>query len=86
MIPTVHMNGTSQDELVEQLCAASNALEAAIVALRGAAPNGRDFYPQGPDALTKAIAEHCDRITRIQNVKNEIDELALAVSDQGVRS
>jgi ABC-type transporter Mla subunit MlaD len=86
MIPTVHLNGTSADELVEQLCAVSNKLVDAIYALRGAAPNGRDFYPQGPDALNKAIAEHSARVTKLLDLKAEIDTLAEKVADQEVRS
>ena len=84
MIPTVHLNGTSADELIEQLSAASNALNEAYRSLQDAAPNGRDYYPQGPDALTKAINEHMYRLSCIDAVKAEIDFLAEKVVDQGV--
>lgn len=82
MIPTVHLNGTSKEALVEQLCNVSNALEAVFQALRQATPNGRDYYPQGNTALEEALKEHFVRQNKVDALKKEIDALAEAV-DQG---
>lgn len=82
-IPTVHLNGTSKASLLGQLEDASNALEAAYKALKQAAPNGRDYYLDGPDAITAATAEHMDRLRRLDSVKDEIDELARKIDEQG---
>ena len=76
MLPTVHLNGTSKGELLQQLCDANSALSAALRALAEAAPNGRDYYPQGADAIGKAITEHTARLQAIKNVQKEI--LAIA--------
>lgn len=78
-LPTIHSNGTSKESLIEDLCKASHAIDAAYVALKLTAPNGRDYYPQGPAALEKAIAEHNDRLRRLDVVKNEVDELIGAI-------
>jgi hypothetical protein len=78
-VPTVHLNGTSKRELINQLCEASNALNDAYEKLKRAAPNGRDYYPQGPSALTAATDEHMDRLRRVDAVKYEIDQLTLAI-------
>ena len=78
-LPTIHLNGTSKERLIEDLCHASHALDAAYDALRQTAPNGRDYYPQGPDALAKATDEHHRRLGRLDEIKKEVDELTLAV-------
>lgn len=85
LIPTVHLNGTSRDELVATLTNASEALDAAYRAIKLAAPNGRDYYPQGPDAIQTATAEHMNRLLRLDAIKTEIDELAFAIDQQGGR-
>lgn len=81
MIPTVHLNGTSSERLVEHLCEASQAIAAAYEKLRQCAPNGRDFYPQGPHAMQAATLEHLSRLRRLDEVKKELDALALAICE-----
>ncbi len=76
ILPTVHLNGTSKAALLEQLENASNALNDAYAAMKQAAPNGRDYYPQGEDALARATAAHLDRLRRVDTVKDEIDDMA----------
>jgi len=48
-------------------------------------PNGRDYYPQGREALTRATGEHESRIWAVQNVKDQIDKLAELVADGGAK-
>ncbi len=78
-IPTIHMNGTSAERLIEDLCNASAAIDTAYGALKQTAPNGRDYYPQGPDALHEATKEHHDRLRRLDAIKSEIDQLTVAI-------
>jgi len=78
-IPTIHLNGTSKDRLIEDLCNASNALNDAYAALKQTAPNGRDYYPQGDDALRKATQEHMSRLKRLDEIKGEINKLTIAI-------
>lgn len=82
IIPTIHLNGTSKESLIEDLCAASNALRAAYDALKQTAPNGRDYYPQGPKALEDATAEHFSRLSRVDSVRQEIESLAIAIDEE----
>jgi hypothetical protein len=53
-IPTVHLNGTNGEALRSEYEKAYYAIQAAIDALSDATLNGRDFYPQGPDAFYEA--------------------------------
>lgn len=79
MIPSIHMNGTSQHDLLDQYAKARAALRAAILALQDAAPNGRDYYPQGSNAIGKAIEEHRARLTSLENVHDELGTIMDAV-------
>ncbi len=56
--PTVHLNGTSKDTLIEQWCTASSALLDAERAIQQCAPNARDYYPQGAEAFVAALDEY----------------------------
>ena len=50
LTPIVNHNGTCRADLVQQRLVASVAIDAAIDAMRGMAPHGRD-YPTGPAAF-----------------------------------
>jgi hypothetical protein len=82
MIPTVHLNGTSREELCLLLDKANIALLAAYVAVSATAPHGRDYYPQGEEAFVKATAEHRSRLRRIREVQDEIVAIWNGVYDQ----
>ncbi|HEU5463457.1 MAG TPA: hypothetical protein VFV82_04960 [Candidatus Binatia bacterium] len=79
--PTIHMNGTSREELLDQLCKAGAALRDAMGALAEASPNGRDYYVQGDGAIRQALAEHAARREKLAEVLKEIEELAEHVAD-----
>jgi len=81
-LPLIHLNGTSKDSLVEDLCNASQALNDAYDALKRTAPNGRDYYPLGAIAFEKAIAEHNERLRSLDAIKAEIDALTTGIYDQ----
>lgn len=78
-LPTLHSNGTSKERLIDALCDARNALDAAYKALKLTAPNGRDYYPQGPDALIAAVADHSRRMIMVDTVIRELDDLTIAI-------
>ena len=80
-LPTIHSNGTSKGRLIEALCNASAALDSAYEALKETAPNGRDYYPDGPRALEAATAEHMARLRAVDSVKAEIDALTMAIDE-----
>lgn len=83
-VPTVHLNGTGKKGLLEQYEDAGHALREAIDKLRGTAPHGRDYYvSKDPDALRKATEEHRARLIKLSDVLIELQELAIAVNEQG---
>jgi hypothetical protein len=73
--PTIHLNGTSRDSLFDSYCNAASALRNALAALEDAAPNARDYYPQGEGAFIAAAREHEDRTASLRYVLAQIDAL-----------
>jgi hypothetical protein len=71
--PTVHMNGTSAEELIKQLRTARRAMQAAFETLREASPNARDYYPQG--GVWGAVQDEWD--ARFEKVRSVIEDLTL---------
>jgi hypothetical protein len=79
--PTVHLNGTSKEELLSGYLKARSALIAARAALAEAAPNGRDYYVQEPAAIVIAMRQHELRLIKIDDVIEELEELATKLVD-----
>lgn len=75
-VPTVHLNGTSGKALEKQLRDAHRAGDEFLEKLAQAAPHGRDYYPQGPEAYAKAAREHEARMARVHAVLLELEEIA----------
>ncbi len=82
-LPTIHSNGTSKASLINDLCDASNTLEEAYQTLKRCAPNGRDYYLQGAVAMETAEREHISRLKRLDEVKQEVDALTVAIDQLG---
>ena len=74
-MPTIHMNGTSPESLIEGYCDAINALRDAIEAVKACAPNGRDYYGVRGD-MTATAHEHVSRVDRLETVRRELNTLA----------
>lgn len=81
--PTVHLNGTGKQTLIDEWQDAVNILNAAYRALKLCGPNGRDYYPQGPDACSAATGQHFDRLRVIDAVKGELEALIIHVEGEG---
>lgn len=75
IVPTIHLNGTSGARLLADLNESRTAARKLIDTLGEAAPNARDYYPQGPDAFGKARAAHCERVKAVTLVLDELDEI-----------
>ena len=90
MYPTVHMNGTSRQELLDQVCDTMTAITNAIRVLEQSAPNARDYYPQNrpeqtADPYRTANAEHCNRVATLAAVNAEFEDIAEHIAGQSLR-
>lgn len=74
-LPTIHLNGTSVESLLEDNDKAYRALDLALSAMRQSAPNGRDYYPQSPSAINSAIDEHQERMRKVYEVMKELETM-----------
>jgi hypothetical protein len=75
-MPTVNINGTSVSELKRQALEALASLDEAMEKLGQMAPNGRDFQC-APALFPVAEREHRDRVSRLDTIKAEVEEIAL---------
>ena len=85
--PTIHLNGTSGEELLGQMSEARAALLAAYRALQKAAPHERDYYVQGANsegnsALSVAQYEHRERLRKLVEVDADLLEISMGIRDQ----
>lgn len=81
-IPTLHLNGTSGTTLVEEYRDAYEAIDRAIDALAAATCNGRDFYPQGPDAYYQAREERQQALQKLREAQEYVELIWAGISDQ----
>jgi len=81
-MPTIHLNGTSETDLLNELSKATYALRLAVAGVQNTAPNARDYYPQGAAAMSKAEAQHRARLQKIEDVRAELEKIAEHVSEQ----
>jgi len=80
--PTVHLNGTSADELQSQHLAVMDACLALHAALAAATPNGRDYYPQGPTFINLALAAHQSCLLNVKLVREHAERMVEAIQAQ----
>ena len=77
--PTIHLNGSSAEELQVKIEDAISAVFLARNALMLCAPNARDYYPQGEGAYAEAAREHDARSKRLYDVQNELNEIGESI-------
>lgn len=77
--PTVHINGTSREALLETHTTAMEAIRIALVDLEQCTPNGRDYYINGN--LRDAEVEHSKRVRKLMDVRQDLYDIAQHVDD-----
>lgn len=75
-LPTVHLNGTSRNSLLDDYIAAMDAIRLAMKALQSAAPNARDYYVQAGDTFCMAQNQHFIRLARLRETLDELNAIA----------
>lgn len=81
IVPCVHLNGTSGQDLLDQIDDAFMAIDAAIEALAKAAPNGRDYYVYGSEAYTQAADQHQARMQKLREVRDQLMAIMNGIHD-----
>lgn len=83
MIPTVHMNGTGKQALMDETRDAYKAIMDAKEKLLQMTVHGRDYYVQSPDAYSVARAEHHARVQKLSDLEDELIDYYRAIEKQG---
>lgn len=76
ILPTIHLNGTSAEMLLEGYLDANRAVLDAADVLRKIEFNARDYYPQGMEAWDKAVEEMRERHLKLKSVADELAMIA----------
>ena len=76
--PIIHINGSGKRALLDQLCTAYRAVDAAMTALRLASPNKRDYYPE-TGRLQLAEAQYRTRMEHLATVMDSLIAEAEAI-------
>jgi|WetSurSiteA1Bulk_404760.scaffolds.fasta_scaffold24201_1 hypothetical protein len=83
VVPTIHLNGSSPDRLMEVIREAAGGVDDARRKLQECAPHGRDYYvQQDPEALTKATEQHLARMAKLDGVYDDLAALYEAIQAQ----
>ena len=81
--PTIHLNGTSAEVLLDGVQKALVALDIASTQIRNMAPQPQDYYPQGyRDAFYDASYSHSQMLAKIASVRHEIYGVYEGILDQ----
>jgi hypothetical protein len=81
ILPTIHLNGSSPVRLQEGYMTAHEKVLDAIRALKDIEFNGRDYYPQGPDAWRQAAAEFAPRLQALTKVDADLVKIIEHIQD-----
>ena len=76
--PTININGTSKDDLINPRRDAMNALASVVEILKLVTPNGRDY----PRDLSQCVADrdkHYARLNQLRDIQNELLQEALYI-------
>lgn len=81
--PTVHLNGTGANTLLEDYDNAREEVRNALTAIRKIEFNARDYYPQEDGAWDAAVAQMRDRIRALEAISDEFLEIMMHIQDSG---
>jgi len=82
VVPTVHLNGTDKQDLLNQLQEAIGSVEDAGKSLAKASPHLRDYYTQPKGEWNRAQDQHEARIVKLREIVKELETIAEGVIDQ----
>lgn len=78
-IPAIHNNGTSKEELVNNLKEAYLSLKESLNKLHNTGPHPRDYYVKQYDDYNAAKVQYRNRCNKINEVMNELEQIAIAI-------
>ena len=80
--PVVNLNGTSVNELLEQIQTAAFAVQTAYQALQLAAPHGRDYQTAPAGTYGNAREQYSVWMGQLNDIHNGLHEIGCQIWDQ----
>lgn len=77
--PTVNINGTDRQQLLDGYMKARRALREAQEAVAEIAPHGRDYQTVAGHIYEEARSEHIERMRKLADVAFDLEQLAMHV-------
>jgi len=74
-VPTIHLNGTSKEQLLIDYEKAHRAVNTAMDTLNQIEFNARDYYVQGSFAWAEAVEEMRVRFSMLAQIKSELETI-----------
>lgn len=82
ILPTIHANGTPRQILEDGYLAAYSGVLKAMSTLAQVEINARDYYPQGDDAFSKAVAQAIQARDHLDACKTYLGTIINHLMDQ----
>lgn len=78
-IPQIHNNGTSKEDLLNNLSNAYTSLQESLGKLNKTGPHPRDYYVKQYDDYNAAKVQYRNRCNKINEVMKELELIAIAI-------
>ena len=85
IVPTLNINGSTRDNLVDYHTRAMRKINEAYAALADMAPHGRDYQTAPPGTHEKAQEQYKVWREQLRVIHNDIESIAIEISNQGYR-
>lgn len=80
--PTIHLNGSDKQSLLNEYIAAADAIRDAVAAFNNIDFNARDYYVQGNDAFRAASKEIDEHFHNLKKADTYLMDVAFNISNQ----
>jgi hypothetical protein len=85
VMPIIHTNGTSVEDLLLDNAEAKNAIDAALERIRRMEFNGRDYYPV-PGSWTAALSQRMEIIKSLRDASKFFEAIAEHCADEMLKN
>jgi len=79
--PTVCLNGTARQALLDQYIECMAAISNAVETLCANGPNGRDYQLAPSGSFAGACGEHAARVAALENVRDDLELIAEHIAE-----
>lgn len=82
IVPQVHLNGDTEETLMQGLGESHHSLTQALEVMRSMAPNARNYYTLGSSAYSEAADQYAAMCKRLHETQSEIEAIADGIQNR----